>query len=167
MPIERRSTRTQATTIVMMVCGVVVVALAVWLLIRAASGGELRLGDDRFNRFDAESAADSIAEDGPLLFSDVSGRGQNRPIFVTHDGDDHKVGWHVFDARAPEAPSGCFLEWDAGDRLFRSVDGCHPGTFPANGEGLRQYPWKVTEDGTLDIDLNPPDAAATTTTSTP
>ena len=62
MPIERRSTRTQATTIVMMVCGVVVVALAVWLLIRAASGGDLRLGDDRFNRFDAESAAESIAE---------------------------------------------------------------------------------------------------------
>lgn len=151
----------QATTIVMMVCGVLVVGLAVWQLIRVASGGELRLGDDRFNRFDAEDAAEAIAKDGPLLFSDVSGRGQNRPIFVNHVGDDPTTGWYVFDARAPEAPADCFLEWDEEDERFRSVDECHPGTFPPDGEGLRQYEWTVTEEGVLDIDLR--SGAATTT----
>lgn len=138
-----------------MVSVVVAVVLGAWLLLRAASGDSVRLGDDRFDRFNAKSAAESIRKDGPLLFSDVSGRGQNRPIYVSHVGDDHKTGWYVFEARAPEAPKDCFLVWDRDDELFRSEDDCDPRTFPVDGEGLRQFPWKVTEEGNLDIDLNP------------
>jgi hypothetical protein len=162
MPIERRSTRTQATTMIIMVCALIAVVLAAWLLLKAASGGSVRLGTDRFDQFNAKDAAASIAKDGPLLFSDVSGRGQNRPIFVTHEGSDFKVGWHVFEARAPGAPDECFLRWDAEAKEFRSVDDCDPATFPADGTGLRQYKWRVTSDGTLDIDLNA-DKATTTT----
>jgi hypothetical protein len=154
MPIERRSPRAQATTMLIMVCALVAVVLGAWLLLRAASGDSVRLGDDRFDTFNAKRAAESIAKDGPLLFSDVSGRGQNRPIYVTHDGGDSKVGGHVFEARAPEAPKDCFLRWDRDGEVFRSEDGCDARTFPYDGDGLRQFPWKVTKDGNLDIDLN-------------
>jgi len=145
-----------------MVCALVAVVLGAWLLLRAASGDSVRLGDDRFDRFNARRAADSIREEGPLLFSDVSGRGQNRPIYVTHDGTDPKTGWHVFEARAPEAPKDCFLKWHADAKEFRSESDCDPRAFPFDGEGLRQFPWKVTKDGNLDIDLNP-DRSTTTT----
>lgn len=156
MPIERRSARVQTTTIVISVVALAAALLLAVLVFRAATGGDdvaIRLGDDVFAAGAADERAEAIAGDGPLLFSDVSGRGQRRPIYLQHLGDDPETGWYAFDARPPAAAEGCFLEWDAAARRFVGVDGCTAATYPADGEGLDRYPVVVSRDGDLSIDL--------------
>lgn len=172
MPVERRSGTKQLTAIG---AGIAALALAIalaWGLLQLASGGDpanqFRLGDDVFDAGNAVRLSKQISVDGPLLFSDVSGRGQSRPIAVNHFGDDPETRWVAFDAVAPRAEENCYLAWSTKRNLFEertAVDGagrdqgglCRDITFPANGEGLDQYPWKVTPQGTLTIDLRPDD----------
>lgn len=151
-----------------------IVAVALGWAIIAMSGSSpsttLRLGDDVFEAGNATRMATQIRKDGPVLFSDVSGRGQNRPIFVNHFGDDPEQRWVAFDAVAAGAPENCFLSWSAERELFeeRSVTDfatdaegdrlgelCRDITFPPNGEGLTQYRWKVDDEGVLTIDFRP------------
>lgn len=168
MPVERRSGKQQATAIGV---GVVALVLAIglaWGMLALASGGDgpvrLQLGDDEFNAGQAERLSTQIREEGPVLFSDVSGRGQRKPIYVNHFGDDVEVRWVAFSASAPGAEENCFLKWSPERELFeeRSVaDGaahdegelCRDQTFPPTGEGLEQYRWKIEDDGNLVIDL--------------
>ena len=156
MPIQRRSSRVQATTLAISIAAVVVVIVLGWLILQAATDdgeGAIDLGDDTFEAGDARGRAEAIAKDGPLLFSDVSGRGQRRPIFLAHLGDDPKTGWYAFDAKAPGADPDCFLEWDASEEEFSSVGGCDERTFPQDGSGLRRYLVSVSRDGELEVDL--------------
>ena len=107
MPVERRSGSKQVTSIAIGVVAVVVAVVAAWGMIRLASGGDgpvqVRLGDDVFDAGQAVRLSKQVAEDGPLLFSDVSGRGQLQPIVVNHFGDDpdRSAGW-----RCPPWPRG-------------------------------------------------------------
>ena len=168
MPIERRNSKTQRTTLVVMVAGTAVVALLVYLLVRAASGPggmTLRLGTDTFDAGLASERAESIKAGGPLLFSDVSGNGQTRPIYLGHTGSDPLTGWVVVSASPPGAPAGCYVEWNRSASEFRPKGGCWPGTFPADGTGLTGYPWKITADKTIEIDLRPSTGNAGTTTT--
>lgn len=154
--------------------GIVALVLAIalaWGILKMAGGSSstrLRLGDDVFEAGNATRMSRQIRKDGPLLFSDVSGRGQNRPIFLNHFGDDPKTRWVAFDAVAADAPENCFLSWSAERDLFeeRSVlsggdytkgEVCRDITFPPNGEGLTQYKWKVDDDGLLTIDFRKDD----------
>src|SRR4029077_4413400 len=99
-----------------------VAVLLGFLIIRAASGSgdgvSLNLGDDVFEAGSAKVLAAAVVDDGPLLFSDVAGRGQRRPIFVTHTGDDPQSNWYAFGAFPRGAPAGCFLEWDESAEHF-------------------------------------------------
>lgn len=156
MPIERRSSRTQTTTLVISVVALVAVVLLAVLVVRAATGDgqvALNLGDDTFDAGRTVDRAAAIAADGPILFSDVSGRGQVRPIFLSHVGDDPAAGWWAFDARPEGAPAGCFLEWDRASGTFRGHDGCDPRTFPPDGAGLRRYLVTVSADDELTVDF--------------
>lgn len=168
MPVERRSGIQQVTAIGI---GVVAVALAIglaWGLLALASGGDgpvkLRLGDDKFDAGQAERLSNQIGRDGPVLFSDVSGRGQRRPIQVNHFGDDHEIRWVAFSATAPGAEENCFISWSPEREVFEEravADGnrhqegelCRDITFPPTGEGLEQFDWEVDEEGNLVIDL--------------
>lgn len=178
MPVEQRSGSRQAVSIAIGVIAVVVAVALAWGLVVLASGGrgpvEVRLGDDVFDAGQAERLSRQIGEDGPILFSDVSGRGQLRPIFVNHFGDDAERQWVAFSAVAPGAPEGCFLAWNAERNLFdeRAAeegggrdpgDLCRDVTYSADGSGssdgstLESFPWRVDEDGNLIIDLRPDD----------
>jgi hypothetical protein len=168
MPLERRSGTQQLVAIGV---GVLAVALAVglaWGLLALASGGDgpvrLQLGDDEFNAGQAARLSAQIGEDGPVLFSDVSGRGQRRPLMVNHFGDDPEIRWVAFNATAPGADEGCFVSWSEERELFEeraARDGagrergelCRDVTYPPTGEGLEQYSWSIDEDGNLLIDL--------------
>ncbi len=176
MPVERRSTSRQVTTVLVAVVVVLLVGLAGWGLVNAASskdsGVSLRLGDDVFDAGNAARLSQQVGKDGPVLFSDVSGRGQSRPIFVAHFGDDPKVRWVAFTAVAPGAEQGCYLAWNAGKNLFEerrlpTEDGaqagrgelgelCRSTTWAANGEGLTQFPWRLDKGGNLLVDLRKP-----------
>jgi hypothetical protein len=170
MPVERRSGARQARAIGVAVAAVALAVGLAWGLLALAGGGDgpvkLQLGDDRFNAGQASRLSEQIAQDGPVLFSDVSGRGQRRPMMVNHFGDDPQIRWVAFSAAAPGAEPGCFLSWSAASGVFEEravADGsgreqgerCRDVTFPPTGEGLEQYRWSVDEENNLVIDLRP------------
>lgn len=124
---------------------------------------EVKLGTDTFTVGQARPKAESIAADGPFLFSDVA-NGQ-RDIYVQHVGDDPLTGWSAFDARLPGAPRDCSLRWEQGASQF--VDPCSGQTVPADGAGLTHYPVEVTADEAVVVDFNAERRVTTTTTTTP
>ncbi len=168
MPIERRTSRNQVTTVLIAVFSLVLVASIVYALIQLASGGKglsFDLGDDRFVAGNAERLARQ-ASDAPILLSDVSGNGQQRPIVLSHNGEDPKRGWVAFDARPPGAPDDCILQVDraTGELRFAPADRdrCGNQTFPVDGSGFRTYKWTVNGDGELVVDLKPERTTTTT-----
>ena len=130
------------------VVGGLLLAVAVFALARSGNA-EIKLGDEEFEVGDTETLADDIVEnDRPLIFSDPSGG--DRDIWVQHLGDDPAEGWTAFDVQIPDE-ADCLVDWDAEEGLFVST--CDDAvTFPADGEGLRQYETRV-EDDDLIVDL--------------
>ena len=170
-------------SIVIGVVALVVAVAAAWGVITLASGGDgpvkVRLGDDVFYAGQAQRIAAQVAQEGPVLFSDVSGRGQLQPIFVNHFGDDATIRWVPVSAVAPGAAEGCFLVWNAERNLFEeraNQDGagrqvgelCRDTTWSADGSSgsdgsvLEVFPWRIDADANLVIDLRPADQRATT-----
>lgn len=139
--------------VVIAVVAVVAGLFAAWAISQFAESGEVevRLGDDEFNAGFTEVLARTIDDgDGqPLIFNDVSGG--DRDIYIQHVGEADDEGWSAFETRIP-GEDECFAEWDIDAAEFRST--CDDAvTFPADGEGLTQYPVEVTTDGRLVIDL--------------
>lgn len=168
MPVEQRSRSSQVTSILIAMAVVVVAVGATWGLLRLAGGGDgplrVNMGDETFDAGQSKRLATQIAEDGPVLYSDVSGRGQRRPIWVNHFGEDPATQWYVFTAIPPGAPEGCFLAWNAEDNLFdvrrpdpedllAPGDLCDDQTFSVTGDGLEQFPWRIDDEDNLIIDL--------------
>jgi hypothetical protein len=145
------------------VVALVILGMVLWLSSR--DDIQVRLGDDRFQDYDAQSAAAEIRDRGPILFPDPANRG--RDILLQHLGDDHEQGWFAFDARPLGEDRACFLRWEAETRTFVDNGKCSRSfTFPEDGEGLPQYPATVDDDGKVVVDLNAADRATTTTEST-
>lgn len=178
MPVESRSGTKQVTSVVFALIAVGIAVALAWGMLTLASGGDgpvrLRLGDDKFDAGNAVRLSKQTGADGPVLFPDVSGRGQRRPIYVNHFGDDAEIRWVAFPARLDDAPDGCFLFWNAASEVFeerlepesgsiKPGEKCSDTTFPANGEGLHQYTWTVGEDGRLVIDIRGDEETTTTT----
>lgn len=187
MPVERRSGSQQTRSVIIAVVALVIAVLGAWGMIRLASGGQgpvkVQLGDDTFDAGYATRMADQIDKDGPLLFSDVSGRGQRQPIYVVHIGSDQKDGWFALSAVAPGAAEGCFVTWNPESELFEERRAADPaegrdalgercrdvtwsanGTDGSDGSELEAFPWKIDKDERLIIDLRPDQSRTTTTT---
>ena len=187
MPVERRSGSQQTRSAIIAVVALVIAVLGAWGMIRLASGGQgpvkVQLGDDTFDAGYATRMADQIDKDGPLLFSDVSGRGQRQPIYVVHLGSDDKDGWFALSAIAPGAAEGCFVTWNPESELFEERRAADPaegrdalgercrdvtwsanGTDGSDGSELEAFPWEIDKDERLIIDLRPDQSRTTTTT---
>ena len=178
MPVERRSGSRQARAIAFAIIAVVLAVGVAWGMLELASGGDgpvrIELGDDEFDAGQAVRLSRQIQQDGPVLFSDVSGRGQLQPILVNHFGDDPEIRWVAFPAVAPGASEGCFLTWNPDEELFEerlNPEGggrddlgelCSNVTYPSNGEGLEQFGWQVDDDGNLIIDVRGDEETTTT-----
>jgi hypothetical protein len=149
--------------------GVVVAVTAAFGVALLANRGsvDVRLGDETFTGYEAETAAAQIARDGPILVPDAAGG--DRDIYLQHLGGDPRLGWLAFAARPARAPRQCTLRWFPASSgapeggLFRLLDGdgdetddCDGRDFPATGDGLPQYPVTV-RDGKLDVDINAAD----------
>lgn len=176
MPVEQRSRISQLTGVGIAIGALVLAIGGSWLLLSLASGGDgpvrIQLGDEDFDAGQVKRIAAQIAEEGPVLYSDVSGRGQRQPIWVNHFGDDAKAQWYVFSAIAPGTPEGCFLTWNAEENAFdeRRPDPddpramgelCSDTTFSATGEAEpgrsgdapKQFTWSVDDEDNLIIEL--------------
>jgi hypothetical protein len=172
VPLESRSSSSQIRAIGIGI-GVLALAVAATVLFFQSAGdgrAPVTMSDqtDDFTVGFAQQLADSIAEDGPLLFSDVSGRGQNRPVYLVHASKSPVEGWRAFSAKGPGAPDGCFLRWIPADDHFTQLDSedrvCADGTYGSDGQPeasdeqasdeqaseskpLVPYPVTVTGDG--------------------
>jgi len=168
MPVEQRSGGSQVASILVGVAVVVVAVASTWGLLHLASGDDapvrVQLGDETFDAGNAERAAARIAADGPELYPDVSGRGQRRPIWVNHFGEDASRGWYVFSAVPPSGGENCFVTWNEAENLFdvRQPDPddpralgelCNDDQYPVTGDGLEQFRWQVDGDGRLVVTL--------------
>jgi hypothetical protein len=165
---KARSPRAVALAVAGIVIGIVLVLVVFVVAVPSLTESgkvEVKLGSDTFAAGSAEARSATIAETGPILFPDVSGR--QRDIFLQHIGDDPTTGWYAFDARRPGQPRDCSLQWNADAREF--VDPCDGTVVPADGAGLLAYEVTVTDKGALVIDLNgedePTDESSTTTSS--
>lgn len=153
-PVERRTASSTTTAVLVGLAGVIAGIGLVLLMVNLASRGtenfEVRLGDDRFAAGGVERRAASIAEGGPILFSDVAGG--SRDIILNHVGTEPDEGWVAVSAQPIGKPRDCFLRWQAADREFEDCDGVR---YPADGDhsDLVQYPVAV-EDGDLFVDIN-------------
>lgn len=134
----------------------------VTLVLGGRDSPDLALGDQTFDAGDTERLAAEIGRNGPVLYSDVSGR-RDRDLILQHLGDDHDDGWYAFLAAPVDRARDCFWRWEPDDELFRAS--CDDAlTAPADGTGLPQFPITI-DDGRLDVDLNA-DTRQTTTTTT-
>jgi hypothetical protein len=113
------------------------------------SGRTRSEGTERFVLGKAESLADTVARQGPLLLPDPLGRG--RDVWVQHLGGSD---WRTFGAHPPGAPSRCVVHWQADRRVF--VDRCSGREHPADGSGLVSFPTVVDDEGRVVIDLRDP-----------
>lgn len=149
MPIERPNTATQIRSIIVAVVALVIaVALGYALLQVATNSGSSVVGSNngRFAAGNAESLAEQIDKGGPINLSDVSGRGQQRPVILNHIGDEPETGWYAFEAR-PSDIEDCFIAWIPDEEVFGAE--CTTRTFPPDGDGLEQIPVEVDDEGTL------------------
>jgi hypothetical protein len=163
-PTKTRSPRSMVLAVAGIVLGIILVlGVFVFAVPSLTESGkvQVKLGPDTYDAGPSESRAKTIAQDGPLLFSDVSG-GQ-RDVFLQHLGDDPATGWYAFDARRPGQGRDCPLDWDAATQQFR--DRCDGTTVPADGAGLITYTATVTDNGRVVVDFKG-DSTTTTSSST-
>jgi hypothetical protein len=109
---------------------------------------EMRLGDDTFRAGTADDLAEAIADEGPILFSDVAGG--DRDIWLQHLGDDPEAGWYAFDVRPAGTSRDCVVEWQPDAQIFAAE--CAEGEFGPDGDGLPQYEVAL-DDNQVIVDL--------------
>ncbi len=109
----------------------------------------LVLGDNNFGQINVFRMAESIDDDGPVLWPDIANG--TRDIWLQHVGDEVGEGWFAFDARLPGSGRECNVTWSIATRTF--TDPCTGETYPADGEGLPQINVFIDE-ATLIIDIN-------------
>ena len=138
---------------VVCVAGIVVALACLFILLsisKSSDSIEIRLGDDDFRGIDATNLANEISSNGPVLFPDLVGR--NRPIWITHAGNNPQTDWFAFLAQIPEQADSCIAQWDSDNSNF--FNSCNSkNKFPPDGTGLEQLTWQVVQ-GELRVVIN-------------
>ena len=131
----------------MSIVAVVLAGLMMWmavLLLREGRGTGQLSGRQSFDAGRVDRLSAEIADRGPFLVPDASPN-RRRDIYVQWLGADEGSGWLAFSAFAPgQTDRECFLRWDERSESFE--DPCTGETFPADGDGLEQFPTEVRDD---------------------
>lgn len=135
------------------VVGIVAALACLFILLsisKSSDSIEIHLGDDDFRGIDAINLANEISSNGPVLFPDLVGR--NRPIWITHAGNNPQTDWFAFLAQVPEQADSCIAQWDSDNSNFFNL--CNSkNKFPPDGTGLEQLTWQVVQ-GELRVVIN-------------
>lgn len=101
--------------------------LATWgiaaFISRGGAESTERLAPSTFDLGSVEARADSIAEDGPLLFPGLDTTTGERTLVVDHTGDDPAAGWRVYWAYPADRDPSCGVEQERGTSTFTDCDG--------------------------------------------
>ncbi len=98
-----------------------------WAIAAYISDGETgtteRLAPSVFTIGRVDSLAESVAEDGPLLFPELGTAIGTRSIVVDHEGDVPADGWRVYWAYPADRAPTCVVEQVVGTSDFIDCDG--------------------------------------------
>ena len=104
----------------------VVLGLFTWGIAAYLSSGDStpseRLAPSRLDLGSVTGRASDVAEDGPLLFSELSTISGERSLVVDHQGDDPTTGWRLYYAFPPDRPN-CPVTQVRGTATFIDCDG--------------------------------------------
>jgi hypothetical protein len=81
-----------------------------------------RLAPQRLELGSVTNRANDVAEDGPLLFTELSTVSGERSLVVDHEGDDPLTGWRLYYAFPPGRPD-CPVSQVPGTATFVDCDG--------------------------------------------
>jgi hypothetical protein len=119
-----------ARAVVPVLGGALVIALIAgftWVMAVVISdngdGASERLAPSTFTIGDVEVLAETIAEDGPLLFPELGTAIGTRSIVVDHTGDVAADGWRVYWAYPTDRPATCVVAQVVGTRTFEDCEG--------------------------------------------
>ncbi len=82
-----------------------------------------RLAPTRLEVGSAKSAAQIVAEDGPVLFPGLNTTTGERTIVLDHEGEDPTRGWRIYYAYPVDSEPSCVVEQVIGTRSFIDCDG--------------------------------------------
>ena len=98
-----------------------------WAMAAYISGGDTgtteRLAPSVFTIGSVEGLAQTVADDGPLLFPELGTAIGTRSIVVDHDGDVPADGWRVYWAYPADRDPTCVVEQVVGTSDFVDCDG--------------------------------------------
>ncbi|MGB0113779.1 MAG: hypothetical protein WBP59_11210 [Ilumatobacteraceae bacterium] len=105
----------------------VVLGLATWGIAAYISrgGAEVtdRLAPTTFPIGSAQNAAQTVEEDGPIIFPGLNTLTGERTLVLDHVGDDPTRGWRIYYAFPAGRDSSCPVEQVIGTREFIDCDG--------------------------------------------
>ncbi len=136
-----------------------------WLIAAYISGGGAesteRLAPSTFEVGDVDSIAESVAEDGPILFPGLNTTTGERTLVLDHQGANTAEGWRVYWAYPADRDASCAVRQVQGTARFidcedRELD----VTELAPGEGVRPI---VENRQRLSLDLRAVVASGNTT----
>jgi hypothetical protein len=87
------------------------------------TGTSDRLAPSTFTIGQVESLAETVAEDGPLLFPELGTAIGTRSIVVDHEGAVAADGWRVYWAYPADRDPTCLVEQVVGTSTFVDCDG--------------------------------------------
>ena len=103
------------------------IGLFLWGIAAFISGGDSettdRLAPNTFEIGNVVGLAETVAEDGPLLFPELGTAIGTRSIVVDHTGSTPDVGWRVYWAYPADRDATCFVEQVPGTASFIDCDG--------------------------------------------
>ncbi len=150
---DTRQVQARRSVVVGVAAVVAGLALFAGLALLTGSGRiQPNLGDEVFVAGRVDRLAANIEGDGPIAFPDASPQ-RGRDIYLQHLGATPEEGWLAFSAQAPGAERRCLLQWLAQEGVL--ADPCSATRYPADGQGLTQYPTKV-EGGVVSVNLRSP-----------
>lgn len=113
-----------------------------WIFAILISGDEesvTNLTPDRFEVGPVTAIADSIEEDGPILFPGLGPDSGDRTLVLDHEGGDPQTGWAVYYAHPADRDLTCPVDQVEGSDRFTDCEGRDlavsdlappPGIFP-------------------------------------
>ena len=123
-------------------------AIAVYIA-RGGSDSSERLAPSRFPVGNVESLAETVAEEGPLIFPELGTAIGTRSIVVDHTGESPADNWQVYWAYPADRDASCVVEQVPGTRSFLDCDGRQidvsqlappdPGVFPTVEDRTQLY----------------------------
>ena len=109
------------------IVGLIALGLFTWGIAAYVSRGGAesteRLAPTTLQVGSAQSAAQLVAEDGPVLFPGLNTTTGERTLVLDHEGEDPTRGWRIFYAYPADRDPSCVVEQVIGTRSFIDCDG--------------------------------------------